>query len=115
MDFHKRGRIYWVDLPINPDSHIQGGVRPCVIVSSGWGVSNSEVITVCPLTTKLDSFVFHPKCFVRGRAGQILCEQIVTIDVKNVGDYIGTLSIPETAAFNKAMALTLGLDNGETL
>lgn len=109
--FYKKGRVYWVDLPLDQNSHIQGNLRPCVVVNTGWGRTNPAIITVCPLTTKLDGFAFHPKCYVRDRPGQILCEQITTVDVSKIGDFIGILNPIEMAAFDKTLSLMFGINN----
>lgn len=108
----KRGKVYWVDLPLNKASHIQGGGRPCVIVSSDTVHKHSGVITVCPLSTKLDDFPFHPKVFVCGKPGQILCDQITTIDKAQLGDYKDTLTLPEISAMETALDLVLGMLDG---
>ena len=84
-----RGTVYWVELPLNPKSHVQGGARPCVIVSNH--MDTSGVLTVCPLSTKLDEFGTHPIVHVK-KDGQVLVEQITTIDVDKVGDYCGTIN-----------------------
>lgn len=103
-----RGTVWWVDLPMNPDTHIQGGMRPCVVVSTGYCTTNSGVITVCPLSTKLDAFPFHPKVFAGNKPGQILVEQIVTVDLSQIDSYVGVLSEPDLAAFNKSLSLCFG-------
>lgn len=84
-----RGTVYWVELPLISKSHVQGGVRPCVIVSNHEDTSG--VITVCPLSTKLDEFGTHPRVHVK-KDGQVLVEQITTIDVTKIGDYCGTIN-----------------------
>jgi mRNA-degrading endonuclease toxin of MazEF toxin-antitoxin module len=86
----KQGKVFWVELPWHEKSHIQGGTRPCVVITPDW-IKHSGVVTVCPLSTKLDEFEFHPRVFVGGKQGQVLCDQVTTIDVQDIGDYVGKL------------------------
>ena len=49
------------------------------------------VVTVCPLSTKIDSIKTHPKVRMK-KDGQVLIEQITTIDISSIGNYVGTLN-----------------------
>lgn len=86
---YNRGTVWWVELPLNLHSHVQGGARPCVIVSNP--LDRSGVVTVCPLSTKIDSIKTHPKVRMK-KDGQVLVEQITTIDISSIGNYVGTLN-----------------------
>lgn len=86
---YNRGTVWWVELPLNLHSHVQGGARPCVIVSNP--LDRSGVVTVCPLSTKIDSIKTHPKVRMK-KDGQVLIEQITTIDISSIGNYVGTLN-----------------------
>lgn len=104
-----KGSVWWVFLPIQEGTHIQGGARPCVIVTDTTKTPNSGVVTVCPLSTKVDGFSSHPNTFFRGKAGQILCEQIVTIDTTMIGDYVGQLRAVDEVAMNYTLKELLGI------
>lgn len=82
-----RGDVYWVDLKLEIGSHIQGGTRPCVVVSNDAGNAVSPVVTVVPLSTKLDDHPYHPRVYTR-KEGQALCEQITTVNTSDLGDFV---------------------------
>ena len=105
---YKRGTVWWVELPINYETHIQGSTRPCVILSDTSKTPNSSVVTVCPLSTKLDVIPYHPNVFIK-KPGQVLCEQITTVDVSMIGTYAGTLTGPDMAAVEYSLRELLGL------
>lgn len=92
-----RGTVWWVNLPFNKHSHIQGGSRPCVIVSNP--LDRSGVVTVCPLSTKIDSIKTHPKVTIK-KPGQVLVEQITTIDITSLENYVGTLNNEDMKSVN---------------
>lgn len=87
---YRRGSVWWVDLPLDTSTHVQGGARPCVIVSN-TNCQHSSVVTVCPMSTRIDKIPTHVKVNVR-KEGQVLCEQITTIDASELGDYCGCVN-----------------------
>ena len=95
-----RGTVWWIELPLKMYSHVQGGARPCVVVSNP--LEHSGVITVCPLSTKIDDIQTHPKVFVK-KEGQVLIEQITTVDISSIGNYVGTLSDEDMQVVNDAL------------
>ena len=95
-----RGTVWWIELPLKMYSHVQGGARPCVVVSNP--LEHSGVITVCPLSTKIDDIQTHPKVFVK-KEGQVLIEQITTVDISSIGNYVGTLSDEDMHVVNDAL------------
>lgn len=97
---YERGTVWWIELPLNLDSHVQGGARPCVIMSNH--LEKSGVITVCPLSTKIDDISTHPKVNVR-KEGQVLIEQITTVDIASISNYVGVLSEEELANVDNAL------------
>lgn len=94
---YTRGTVWWIELPLNLNSHVQGGARPCVIVSNA--LDKSGVVTVCPLSTKIDDIKTHTKVNVR-KEGQVLVEQITTVDISDIGNYVGTLTESDMDAVN---------------
>lgn len=84
---YRRGSVWWVDLPLDTSTHVQGGARPCVIVSN-TNCQHNSVVTVCPMSTRIDKIPTHVKVNVR-KEGQVLCEQITTIDASELRDYCG--------------------------
>ena len=97
---YERGTVWWIELPLDKKSHLQGGGRPCVIVSNP--LHKSGVITVCPLSTRIDSISTHPKVFVK-KEGQVLVEQITTVDIASLDNYVGTLSEQDMKAVDKVI------------
>ena len=97
---YARGTVWWIDLSLNKHSHIQGGARPCVIVSNP--LDRSGVVTVCPLSTRIDSIKTHPKVNLK-KPGQVLVEQITTVDIADISNYVGTLSEYDMKSVNDAI------------
>ncbi|WP_044477001.1 type II toxin-antitoxin system PemK/MazF family toxin [Oceanobacillus massiliensis] len=56
----RRGDIYLVDFGQNIDTCKQNGIRPVIVVSNNKANSHSSVITVVPLTTKINKKRYLP-------------------------------------------------------
>ena len=50
----RRGDILYVDLGVQYQGSIQGSMRPVVVVSNNMANKHSTVITVVPLSTKIN-------------------------------------------------------------
>ena len=109
---YNRGTVWWIELPLKMHSHVQGGARPCVIVSNP--LDRSGVVTVCPLSTKIDSIKTHPRVFVK-KEGQVLVEQITTVDISTIGNYVGELNTYDMSAVDDAIRDYLLVNSTQTV
>lgn len=84
----KRGDIYYVDFGKNIETKKQCGIRPALVVSNNRANEYSPVITVVPLTSKINKKRFLPThVFIPSNCGSglsrgslALAEQVETID-----------------------------------
>ena len=110
----KRYEIYQAALPVLQGSHVQGGIRPVVIVSNDMANTYSPVITVVPLTTRMtkSSLPTHVVLLTSGLSAEslALCEQIITLDKARIRHYIGYVSdYDDRAALEHALSVQLGM------
>lgn len=103
-----RGSVWWIEMPIKPNSHVQGGGRPYVVISEVLLNSASGVVTVCPMSTKIDKFASHAKVKFK-RDAQVLCDQITTVDVSELTEYNGQLSDYDMQKVEESLAYYLGI------
>ena len=117
----KRGAIIYVDLGIHPNSSIQSGIRPCVVVSNNKNNRQSKVLSVCPCTTKIDrgnipTHISLNTLQVKGRFEKdstILVEQITTIDKRKVISIMGQVESKSGVMdlIDRALFLQLGMNS----
>ena len=114
---YKRGTI-WFYKDNNEDSntragfrsHVQSNARPVLIVSSDFGNSHSPVVNVVPLTTaNKECSVNVPMETEDGVLNHILCNQIKTIDAKDLSHYISTVDDETMAKVDKTINCVLGI------
>jgi len=77
----KFGDIIWLNF--TPQSgHEQAGRRPALVVSNDILNSHSNMVMVCPITTKIKPHPFHISLGGSHQIkGEILCEQVKMLDV----------------------------------
>ena len=110
----KFGEIYYANLPVHPNSRVQQGIRPVLVVSNDKNNYYSTVITVVPLTTSRTKHRLPTHVAINGfglvEPSIVLCEQIMPIDKSRLLGKIG--SVDEQAVFNsiqKAMMIQLNM------
>lgn len=83
--------IYYVDLDPTIDGEIKK-TRPCVIISPNEMNHNIATIIVAPITSKLRNYPSRVPCKVDGKQGQIVLDQIRTVDKIRLVKKIDTLN-----------------------
>jgi mRNA interferase MazF len=84
----KRFEVYLVNLDPTIGSEIQK-MRPCLIISPDEMNDHIATVIVAPMTTKGRDYPTRVTCQFEGKDGQIVLDQILTVDksrlVKNLG------------------------------
>ena len=78
MDY-KRFEVYLINLDPTVGSEIKK-TRPCVIISPDEMNRNIATVIIAPLTSKLRNYPTRIPCRVEGKQGQIVLDQIRTVD-----------------------------------
>ena len=77
----ERGDIVWIDFSPTK-GHEQSGLRPAVIISPLQYNSFSNIVIVCPMTSKTKNYPFEVA--VDGPDGKsfVLCDHVRSFDIK---------------------------------
>lgn len=105
-----RGEVYYIK-SFPTVGHEQKSGRPAVIVSNNENNAHSGVFEICYLTLK-DKKELPTHVFVdRGPCinSTILCEQITSVAIDKVGDYLCTLPDDIMEKVNEALVVSLTL------
>ena len=85
----KRFEVYLVNLDPTVGSEIQKS-RPCLVISPDEMNAHIATVIVAPMTTKGRDYPSRVPCQFQGKAGQIVLDQIRTVDktrlVKRLGN-----------------------------
>jgi len=91
--FPKRGDIYLVGLDPTRGTEMKK-TRPCVVVSPDELNAHLQTTIIAPLTTAGKPYPFRISCQFDGKKGQLVIDQIRTIDRERLVKRLGRL--PDT-------------------
>ena len=86
-----RFEIYYVNLDPTIGNEIKK-TRPCVIISPDEMNHHISTVIIAPLTSKLRNYPTRVPCKVEGKQGQIVLDQIRTVDKVRLFKKINTLN-----------------------
>ena len=89
-----RGEVFLIDLHPTKGSEIRK-TRPCVVVSPDDLNAHLRTFIVAPLTTGGHRYPFRIPCRFAGRTGQVVLDQIRTVDHERLVRRLGKLA-PQT-------------------
>lgn len=111
MNEIKRGDIYYIVSNYQEEGSEQRAGRPAVVVSNDMCNQYSRVVEVVYLTTKPKTDLpTHIDIRSSDRPSIALCEQINSVSVDRLGDYVGACSKYEMDMLDAALLISLGID-----
>ena len=87
----KRFEVYLVNLDPTLGSEIQKN-RPCLIISPDEMNEHISTVIVAPMTTKGRGYPTRVSCQFQGKTGQIVLDQILTVDKIRLVKRLGKVS-----------------------
>jgi mRNA interferase MazF len=94
MGMVSRGEVYLVNLDPSVGSEVKK-TRPCLIISPDEMNQYIRTIIIAPMTTRQRSYKSRVLINFGGKQGQVMLDQIRTIDKGRLITKLGTLSIKE--------------------
>jgi mRNA interferase MazF len=91
--FPRRGDVFLVDLDPTRGTEIQK-TRPCVVVSPDELNAHLRTIILAPMTTAAHPYPFRVVCRFSGKSGQVVTDQLRTVDRERLVRHLGRLSGP---------------------
>lgn len=95
--------VYWVDLNPTVGAEMQK-IRPCVVVSPKELNRYLATVIIIPITSSVHGYPFRVECQINGREGEIVTDQIRTVDKSRLKKKIARLSTEERAELQDVLA-----------
>ena len=95
--------VYLVALDPTSGSEIKK-TRPCVIVSPDEANRHLATTIIAPMTTKGHSYPTRVPCTFQGKQGQIVLDQLRTVDKAHLVKHLGRISTPAQSTVLAALA-----------
>jgi len=89
----RRGEVFLVALDPTRGSEIRK-TRPCVVVSPDEINAYLRTVIVAPLTTGGQKYPFRVPCRFATKSGQVVIDQLRTVDRERLVRHVGRLSPP---------------------
>ncbi len=99
----QRFDVYLVSLDPTVGREIQK-TRPCLVISPDEMNRSISTVIIAPMTTKGRSYPTRIDCKVEGKEGQIILDQIRTVDKTRLVKKLGQISVSERQAVLNALA-----------
>jgi len=99
----KRFEVFLVNLDPTVGSEIQK-TRPCVVISPDEMNAHIATVIVAPMTTKGQAYPTRVICQFQGKDGQIVLDQIRTIDKTRLVKKLGEIGVGEQKAVLDTLA-----------
>lgn len=93
----KRFDVFLVNLDPTVGSEIQK-TRPCLVISPDEMNQAIATVIIAPMTTKGQPYPSRIVCHFQGKDGQIVLDQIRTVDKNRLVKYLGQISADEQKA-----------------
>lgn len=109
----KRGEIYYIEASkqYQTTGSEQKPDRPAIIVSNNANNDNAQTVEVVFLTTQEKSpLPTHVTIRSANRISTALCEQINTVSIERIANYMGECSEEEMKQVDQALVASLGLE-----
>jgi mRNA interferase MazF len=90
----KRFEVYLINLDPSVGHEIKK-LRPCLIISPDEMNKHIKTVIVAPMTTKGRDYPSRIKCKFKGKTGQIVLDQIRTVDKVRLTKKLGVIN-PDT-------------------
>ena len=110
LSYIKRGMVVIVNLPIQTENSIQGGERPCVIVSNNMGNRYSPNVTIIPLTSRSKKDLPTHVVIKSYNNSIALGEQIMTIPKAWIVSLKGRVLPSELKLIDRIIEIAVGIE-----
>ena len=110
LSYIKRGMVVIVNLPIQSENSIQGGERPCVIVSNNRGNRYSPNVTIIPLTSRSKKDLPTHVVIKSYNNSIALGEQIMTIPKAWIVSLKGRVLPSELKLIDRIIEIAVGIE-----
>lgn len=126
MPAPKRGEVWFANLGRHPDSSVQGGCRPVIILSNNIGNEHADTVNIVPMTshlkkpelpchTKITPDHISDKCQILENS-MVLAEQVTTIDKHALRSYVGKIADSDVLSrIEQSVAAQLGINIKEEI
>lgn len=90
----ERYGIYWINLDPTVGKEMKK-TRPCIVLSPNEANRHMSTVVIAPITSTLRNYPMRLSLTLKGKKGQIACDQLRCVDVQRLSKKIHQLPSPQ--------------------
>lgn len=90
----ERYGIYWINLDPTIGKEMKK-TRPCIVLSPNEANRHMSTVVIAPITSTLRNYPMRLSLTLKGKKGQIACDQLRCLDIQRLGRKIHQLPSPQ--------------------
>ena len=90
----ERYGIYWINLDPTIGKEMKK-TRPCIVLSPNEANRHMSTVVIAPITSTLRNYPMRLSLTLKGKKGQIACDQLRCVDIQRLGKKIHQLPSPQ--------------------
>lgn len=90
----ERYGIYWINLDPTIGKEMKK-TRPCIVLSPNEANRHMSTAVIAPITSTLRNYPMRLSLTLKGKKGQIACDQLRCLDIQRLGKKIHQLPSPQ--------------------
>lgn len=90
----ERYGIYWINLDPTIGKEMKK-TRPCIVLSPNEANRHMSTVVIAPITSTLRNYPMRLSLTLKGKKGQIACDQLRCVDIQRLGKNIHQLPSPQ--------------------
>ena len=88
----ERYGIYWINLDPTVGKEMKK-TRPCIVLSPNEANRHMNTVIIAPITSTIRNYPMRLNLTLKGKKGQIACDQMRCVDVQRIGSKIQSLPL----------------------
>ena len=99
----ERYGIYWINLDPTVGREMKK-TRPCIVLSPNEMNRHMSTVIIAPITSTLRNYPMRLNLTLKGKKGQIACDQIRCVDVQRLGSKLHQLPLPQQKKLREVLS-----------
>ena len=95
--------IYWINLDPTVGREMKK-IRPCIVLSPNEANRHMSTVVIAPITSTIRQYPMRLSLTLKGKKGQIACDQLRCVDVQRLGNKLHQLPLPQQKKLREVLS-----------
>jgi mRNA interferase MazF len=99
----ERYGIYWINLDPTVGREMKK-IRPCIVLSPNEANRHMSTVVIAPITSTIRPYPMRLSLTLKGKKGQIACDQLRCVDFQRLGSKLHQLPLPQQKKLREVLS-----------